>query len=259
MPMSLAITTRHTFGIHESEQTTYVQHDRSRVEFRASHGRVGDDAVVVQTTGPRLAIVCRCDLGQMFSLDLDAGDYESCRLAKFNSRSHWLRAIRFFVVHPWRTWKETRKRPPTVLVETTTIDTGERKDMFGFTARRVITTEHHKPLPPSTGHASATTTDGWYIDIDSTIACERLPPGSRAFLSVQQVGQPPEILQFKDIGSRETGHPVDVTTVHSVNTTLPDGTPQTLTTTSRTQVTHLSTDPLDASLFEIPAGFRKRG
>ena len=136
---------------------------------------------------------------------------------------------------------------------------GERKDMFGFTARRVITTEQHKPLPPSIGHASVTTTDGWYIDIDPTIACERLPPGSRAFVTYQQqLGELPEVPQFKDIGSRETGYPVDVTSVHSSNTTLPDGTPTTFTTTSRTWVTHISTDPLDASLFEIPAGFRKR-
>jgi hypothetical protein len=150
VPTSFTIRTRRSFGAHESEETTYVQHDRSREEFRPSQGSVADDGAVVQTFGPRLAIVRRCDLGQIFSLDLDAGDYESCRLAKFNSRFYWLRAIRFFVVHPWRTWKETRKRPPTVLVETTTIDTGERKDMFGFTARRVITTEQHKPLPPST-------------------------------------------------------------------------------------------------------------
>jgi hypothetical protein len=77
-------------------------------------------------------------------------------------------------------------------------------------------------------------------------------------VSFQQLGQPPEVPQFKDIGPRETGHPVDVTSVYSSNTTLADGTSKTLTTTSRTWVTHLSTDPLDASLFEIPAGFRKR-
>ena len=258
MPRTFTITTRQSFGEHESEHTIYVQDDRRREEWRPSQNSIGGDGAVVQTYGPRTAAICRCDLGRMFSLDIDAGEYESCRLVTFNSRFYWLRAIRFFLVHPLRAWKENRRRPPTVLVETTTVDTGERKDMFGFIARRVITTEQRKPVAPSTDDESETRTDGWYIDIDPTIACERLPPGTRTFLSVRQLGQPREVPQFKDVGPRERGYPVDVTSAYTSTATLADGTPKVFTTTSRTWVTHLSTDALDPSLFEVPGSFRKK-
>ena len=77
-------------------------------------------------------------------------------------------------------------------------------------------------------------------------------------MTVLQAGKPRDVPQFKDIGRRETGYALDITSVHASNATLPDGTHKRFTTTFRTWVTHLSTDPLDPRLFDVPTGFRKR-
>jgi hypothetical protein len=237
MATSYTITTRYSSDkpSDASEHTTYVQDDRSRDEFDGRH-----------------AVIRRCDLGRIFSLDLTAREYESTRLVAFNSRPLWFWKLRFFVTHPILALRADKTRPPTVLVETTTVDTGERKDVFGFTARRVVMTRTHRPLTP-TSEPSENTTDGWYIDVDLRVACERSPGHTEAFLSAGG-----EVPQFKSIGPHETGLPVDVTHVHSSRMALPDGTQRLFTSTSRRQVIRLSTDPIDPRVFEIPAGFRRK-
>src|SRR5215213_9613896 len=55
----------------------------------------------------------------------------------------------------------------------TTRDTGERKQMFGYTARRIITTVETKSSPDScTPMESRMETDGWYIDAAFALDCD---------------------------------------------------------------------------------------
>jgi hypothetical protein len=244
VPTDFTITTRETIGDQEFQHTLYVQDDRSRDEYTPDDGR-------------RHATIQRCDLNRTFVLDLDANEYESGPLHEFNSRFFRLRVIRFKLLHPIQSWKLSRKSPPTVIVETTTVDTGERKEMFGFTARRVTTMTRRRPLAPPS-EESEMTTDGWYIDIDPTIVCERLPRGSRTYLTSHVEGQPPEVPEFKDIGPRETGYPIDLTSDHASQRTLPDGTSQAFRMTLRQQVIHLSTDPIDPQVFEVPRNFLEK-
>ena len=82
-------------------------------------------------------------------------------------------------------------------------------------------------------------------------------PVATLFLTVLQAGKPRDVPQFKDIGPRETGYALDITSVHASKATLPDGRNKRFTTTFRTWVTHLSTDPLDPRLFDVPTGSRK--
>src|SRR5215470_17833741 len=59
----------------------------------------------------------------------------------------------------------------------TTKDTGERKQMFGYTARHIITTMETKSSPDA---CSQNTTkmeiDGWYIDAGGAVECDSSRP-----------------------------------------------------------------------------------
>src|SRR5207253_1502333 len=62
----LKMTVRHTSEGISSDQTFYIEKDRRRAEYRNWIG---------VHYGPQLASITRCDLGQMFELNLDAGEY----------------------------------------------------------------------------------------------------------------------------------------------------------------------------------------
>ena len=95
-------------------------------------------------------------------------------------------------------------------------DTGEKKDMFGYKARHLKTVE--------AADGSKTETDGWYIDLKEAAAC----------------GQ-------EDAGGVNRGFPLSYT----MTTAGENGKPSTFTMS----VTSLTAAPLDAALFEIPAGY----
>jgi hypothetical protein len=55
----------------------------------------------------------------------------------------------------------------------TTRDTGERKQMFGYTARHIVTTIETKSSPDACNPMdSRMGTDGWYIDAAFTLDCD---------------------------------------------------------------------------------------
>ncbi len=74
-PPGLKIVTRDTFAGMPNERTEYFQQDRKRTEHRSSTGgeRRWDGSFDVRY-GPRIATIIRCDLGQAFDLNLDAGN-----------------------------------------------------------------------------------------------------------------------------------------------------------------------------------------
>ena len=126
-------------------------------------------------------------------------------------------------------------------------DTGERRKMFGFTARHIKTSMTAESTPDACSKTNMRIeTDGWYIDLDPSFSCDS---------DNQQVatgGSParPECrdeIRFKRTGSARLGYALLLTTtMHS------DG-GQTFVTT--TEVVELETTTLDAALFEVPAGY----
>jgi hypothetical protein len=123
------------------------------------------------------------------------------------------------------------KQGGVVTMTTSIVDTGERKQILGHAARRLKTTIDKQPSPGACdSKAERIETDGWYIDLD-------LPAASAA----------PELpckdeIQTKHTGEEKLGYPVQYTMTASG-------------TTFTMEVIELSTAPLDASLFEIPAGY----
>ena len=246
--VGLKMTVRDTFSGLTSERTTYTEVDRRRFEYRSSSGN---------SYGPPLASVTRCDLGQIFELNLKDRQYDSGPLPRLPSEEEMkARAANSVRAGP--------PRPPTILIEITTVDTGERKKIFGYEARHVITTRKQTPLDGGQDSASVDTTDGWYTDLDARLSCEPRPRPGVAYAVLVTVrhmnGTPdemPVVPKFKVIGKQESGFALSTTTTTHSTLILPAGSTKDTTSTSEMQVTDLYSGPLDPQLFEIPRGFRK--
>lgn len=138
------------------------------------------------------------------------------------------------------------QRGGVVNVTHTINDTGERKEMFGFTARRIKTSLEKKASPDACDKDQKVETDGWYIDFQYAFEC----PGQTQKYQTAPVRPQPgckDEIRTKTIGSAKLGFPLLVTTT----VYHPDG-----RTTSMTQeVLELSREQLSASLFDIPEGY----
>jgi hypothetical protein len=247
----IKMTIRHVFAGNPNEQTIYVQGDRKRMEFRNYVGRPKADGSQQWLSGPRLAAITRCDLGQVFELNLDAAEYVSAPYPPKPLTSAEIEARGLSTIDLSHTGK------PTLRIETTTVDTGERKEFFGHTARHVIITRKQIPLEGSHSEPQETVTDGWYIDLDPQVSCDRrLSKGKRAHGYLVAGKQPSDKPEFVDIGESETGFPVQSVMVSKGTYTLPDGTNKQTNSKSETLVTQLELGPLDPGLFEIPPRFK---
>jgi hypothetical protein len=131
----------------------------------------------------------------------------------------------------------------------TTKDTGERKKMFGYEARHIITTIQTESSPDSCSPMnSKMEMDGWYIDASFVLECD----SQRVFSNYRP--QPKsgcqDKYQTKQIGSGKKGYPV-----WEKMTMFDEKGAESFSTLN--EVVELSQATLDASLFEVPAGYRE--
>lgn len=141
---------------------------------------------------------------------------------------------------------QAQPRGGLVNITNTITDTGERKEMFGFTARRIKTSLVKTASPDACDKDQKVETDGWYIDFQYTFECPTQGQKHQTYVPPQRPGCKDEI-RAKTIGSAKLGFPVLVTTTIY----QPDG----RTTTMTQEVLELSREPLAASLFDVPAGY----
>jgi hypothetical protein len=131
----------------------------------------------------------------------------------------------------------------------TTRDTGERKQMFGYTARHIITTMVIDSSPDACSPIkSKMEIDGWYIDAAFALDCDM----SQAYKSYtpQTAAGCQDRYETKQIGMAKKGFAVwEKTTMFGQ-----DGA-ESFSTVN--EVVELSQATLDASLFDIPAGYRE--
>ena len=246
-----------------NQYTIYMQGDRKRMEFRNSSGQKQADGSIRPLYGPRLVSITRCDLGRAFEVNLDTSEYTSSPyppqpLTQEELKARGLQNPLTYV-----------SDKPTLRIELTTTDTGARKEMFGYTARHIITTRRQTPLEGSPSQPQESMTDGWYIDSkpgDSTdidlqqrLSCDRKwSEGKRGHGYSLALGgnRPVDRPTFVTIGEPETGFAIQsVTTTNSMRS-LPDGTRKQSSSKFETHVMELESGPLDPSLFEIPSGFK---
>ena len=141
----------------------------------------------------------------------------------------------------------TPPRGGVVNITQTITDTGERKQMFGFTARHIKTSLVKTASPDACDKDQKIETDGWYIDFQYAFEC---PSQVQKHQPVPVRPQPPgckDEVRTKTIGSAKLGFPLLVTTTIY----QPDG----KTMSSTQEVLELSREPLSAALFEAPEGY----
>jgi hypothetical protein len=127
-------------------------------------------------------------------------------------------------------------------------DTGERKQMFGFTARHVKTRTSMEPSADACEKNSLNIeTDGWYIDLDVDFEClTNQAPQQRP--SAMRPSGCQDRIAFRNTGAGRLGYALQETT-RFLNK---NGTVQSEITR---EVVSLSRETLAPALFDIPAGY----
>src|SRR5437764_937587 len=139
----------------------------------------------------------------------------------------------------------------------TIVDTGERKQMFAYTARHVRTTTVMDAPPEACNPVHLETeSDGWYIDLAAGFSCDASRPAAPPMRGARPdcVDQ----VRFKRTGTGRLGFPVMVTTKFKTGGEGDDAEAAAMTgggMTNTIEVTDTSTVTLDPALFDIPAGY----
>jgi len=224
----IKITTKNTAAGHSYEGTTYIKGERERTE-----GLGG------------MVMIYQCDLKRYLQLFSTSRRYMVTPINQDSGAAEG------------RAQPESRPQPQPqpatrkggIVTFTTTInDTGERKQMFGFTARHIKTTMTKEATPDACDPKSMKIeTDGWYIDLQYGFHCSTDRPAVPAAPSQRARPDCEDQIRFKRAGGGKLGYQLDVTTTIYTE----DG--KSFTTSA--QVTDLSTTTLDAALFDAPDGY----
>jgi hypothetical protein len=222
------IKSRQTVGGQSYENTTYIKGKRQRHERDMS--------------GMKMVSLTQCDLRRDIQLMPDGKVY------MVNPFDDGTTPKNQTVSQTQTTTKlETGGTVTTVY---TTKDTGERKQMFGYTAKHLIITMETTASPDACQkNNSKMQIDGWYIDAAWNFECDRGYQNGYTPKS-QKAGCQDKYLTKQAGANVKRGYPV-----WEKMTMFDDGGKETMS--SLTEVLELSGATLDASLFEIPADYRE--
>ncbi len=139
------------------------------------------------------------------------------------------------------------RRGGVVTMTLNTTDTGERKQMFGFTARHLKRTMISQSSPDACQpQQMKMETDGWYINLEYGLSCGSARPPQMGGRPAPQGCR--DRYQFKRTGPVNLGYPL-------IETTTMYGSDGSVQFTMTKEVIELSRQPLDAALFDVPAGY----
>jgi hypothetical protein len=240
---------RTTENERSGESVIQIKGRRQRNEFTVTRPDGTTDA---------LAVIFQCDLKRQISFDYTKPvfyEQQHLGLQEFIARAEAENAEGRQAART-RTSKYDGR-----LVETfTVIDTGERKPMFGYTARHIKTTLTWEATP----HGCAQTplrkeTDGWYVDLLYGTFCSYDISGfDETELTVHEqskcrdyyLGDDKQYsFERRQVGAARFGFPLLLT----VKAYGDDG----RATTRTSEVTEITNEELDASLFEPPANYTR--
>jgi len=239
-PQDLKLTVRHTFGEYTSTSTEYFSGQNSRAETQLYSGKtLGHHRAIVRLRGP--------DKIQVYDLDLDSQEFASYQ-TNLNGAT----------AHP----KAVKARPSgkTFIIESETVDTGERKEIFGQTARHLITREKRIGGPENCyGGNSEYKMDGWYIDYDVLPFWRRQREAGLVTTNLPLLHG--DGFCYDKLVVHRTGPPIGfamrLKTTSKSEFQQPDKTWRTYTGGSELEIVEFSRAPLDPALFQVPADFRK--
>jgi hypothetical protein len=132
----------------------------------------------------------------------------------------------------------------------TTKDTGERKQMFGFTAKHLIITMESVSSPDACNKNNMKmVTDGWYIDAEFALDCDQTYASYTHNNNVKPGGCQDKY-DVKQIGTAKRGYPV-----YEKMTMFDENGKENYSMVN--EVTELSKATLEPALFDVPEGYRE--
>jgi hypothetical protein len=131
---------------------------------------------------------------------------------------------------------------------TSSIDTGERKEMFGFTARHVKSSTSINASPDACNPGRMRTElDGWYIDLNIQFNCELNRPPTMPTSRTSSAGCRDQVKTRRE-GTAKTGYPL-------IETMKYFGSDGQLMFSQTKEVIELSRATLETALFDVPTGY----
>lgn len=239
-PPGVKLTTAYTQGAQISQNTTYLQGARQRVEF------------------PGVVTLDQCDLKRSVLLNTEVKRYrvqpypESKPAAATAAETPDPTAAQLAQMQAMGLGQSAGQKPRggVVTMTTTLSDTLERQKLFGLEARRIKTIVIKQSSPSACDKSPLKVEmDAWYVDLPEQTACAR--PG--------QPAAPPaaidpaactDTMETRVVGDVKLGFPIKVSTT----TTTGEGNKIESVTTSQ-EVTALEITRLEKALFEVPADF----
>ncbi len=210
--------TKITVAGHETIFATYVQGNAMRTEHLS------------QNSSRQLVMIDRLDRKVRYILDVPARKY----VEQQSQAPDLILSLAQWIARPPR----NRDSGKTVNLYYETVDTGERKQFFGRTAKHLLLRERHVAEPGACNHTYDMERNGWYLPLAE-------PDTAQA--SYHLVGH----IAFSDRAGCG-----DTVVKHGIPPS--PGFPVLETNGSMTrEILDLSYEPLDKTLFEVPSGFQK--
>lgn len=221
-----------TMSGQTTTSTTYVKGPRKRTE---SSGMMG--------IGADVATIEQCDLKQSLSVNDNKKKYA---VEPFDDGD----------APPSTTTKSTPPKTNTPVTKAGTVtyisnitDTGERKQMFGMTARHIKSSMTMESSPDACSKQEMKIeTDGWYIDLPAFSCPVTIRPSQMPRYETPQRGGCRDKFVSRTTGGGKMGFPLSETRTM----TFSGG-----TTTQITETLEFSKTTLDDALFAVPDGYAK--
>ena len=226
----IAIKTRRTSGDWLSQvNTLYLKGARQRTET-VIEKMAGADPI-------NWAVIQQCDEKRIFNLNQRDKLYASSEIEDWSERLRKARPVNM-----------TQRSGAQVMMTIDSIDTGERRQFEHYTARHVKVKIRFEPSPGASTPASVEETDGWYIDLPGLGCQEQASSGFGFARLAVSTGNRQDRLQIKWLGKAPRGYPIEETslTTEAGNKTI-----------SKVELMEISEAPLNPSIFELPAGYRR--
>ena len=232
-----------------TSRTEYILGLNTRSECRSctGHSDTFPPVNIQYDYGPLRAYIKNRDLHYGFELDLDAREYTAWRANEFGSPA-W--------IQPRRVGQTSglSGQAGGLSNHTQTIRTEERKVIYGYTARRVITKTR---TTRGSGIANESESDGWYIDPPAAWLALHPPMQKNVQYHLCAAGDKIDHYEFTQEGERETGFAVLLQRFERSYFHDSDGAGRSHESSSRDEVTEFSEAALDPDLFVPPLGFRR--
>lgn len=237
----IKLVTRMTVnGQPVSEATTYIKGARKRMEQKMN--APGMDERMARMM-PSVAQVFQCDRRRMLQINDRAKKYTVTQLDEEGSPVP--EAGGAGGAGDESAAAAGARRGAVVQYTMTITDTGQRQDMFGLKARYLKVVTDVVPAPGACTPKSHSEQEGWYADFQAEMACTSRSTAAPAQRPARTGCQ--DTFRYKTVGTARMGYPLSVTT------TMTDENGRQMS--MKQEVVDLKLAPLDAALFDVPAGY----